>query len=99
MICRNVPRSASVRTLVVAALFAIGLAATTPVPALAGNSPKPPPSGGSGTWATTGSLNIARSGHTATLLASGQVLVVGGGGFLETNLKMHERNVNDVLFR
>jgi len=32
----------------------------------------------SGTWAHTGSLNFPRIGHTATLLANGQVLVAGG---------------------
>lgn len=32
----------------------------------------------SGKWTTTGSLNTARSGNTATLLRSGQVLVAGG---------------------
>lgn len=31
-----------------------------------------------GTWTVTGSLNIARGNHTATLLLNGQVLVVGG---------------------
>src|SRR5260370_17365003 len=35
---------------------------------------------GSGTWTLTGSLHVARADSTATLLANGQVLVVGGGG-------------------
>jgi hypothetical protein len=30
------------------------------------------------TWSATGSLGTARIGHTATLLANGKVLVVGG---------------------
>ena len=37
-----------------------------------------------GTWTTTGSLNRARSGHTATLLGNGKVLIAGGGGYQST---------------
>ncbi len=49
-------------------LLAIGLAATAAAPALAGN----------GNFSTTGSMNFARDGQTATLLQNGEVLVVGG---------------------
>jgi Galactose oxidase, central domain len=69
MICRNAHRFAAVRTLASAALFAIGLVATTPFPALAGNS---------GTWTITGSMATARVGDTVTLLPNGRVLVAGG---------------------
>ena len=58
-----------VRTVVIVGFFAIGLVPSAAIPALAGSS---------GTWATTGSLNTVRSGHTATLLPNGQVLVAGG---------------------
>lgn len=67
MIGTNGPIFRMIRTLV--GFFSIGLVASAAVPALAGSS---------GTWVTTGSLNIARSGHTATLLSNGQVLVAGG---------------------
>lgn len=32
------------------------------------------------TWVATGSLNLARAGHAATLLSDGKVLVAGGAG-------------------
>jgi len=50
-------------------LFAIGLVASTAIPAL-----------GSGTFAKTGNMNVARISHTATLLLNGGVLVAGGNG-------------------
>lgn len=68
MIFRNMHRFAPLHTHALAALFAIAFAAITPIPLLAQ----------SGTWTNTGSLNTPRTAHTATLLASGQVLVVGG---------------------
>jgi hypothetical protein len=44
------------------------------------NAKTHPPPPASGTFAYTGSLNVARYNHTATLLPSGEVLVVGGIG-------------------
>jgi hypothetical protein len=93
MIFRNVHRFAPGYTLVLAALFAIGLVATTPVPALAGKL-----AGNSGTWANTGSLNTSRTAHTATLLPSSQVLVVGGydaAGTLKPGESVLHKNCQD----
>ena len=69
MICSETRWFRSTRTLVLACLLAIVFVAITTTSAF---------SQGSGTWTTTGSLNMARFGHTATLLQNGQVLVVGG---------------------
>ena len=76
MIRANAHRFGATRTLVLVGLLGIGLVASTAAPALAQ---------GSNTWTTTGSLNTARTGHTATLLPNGEVLVAGGAnaaGFL-----------------
>ncbi len=52
----------------------LALGALTMLPAV------PTLAAGSGTWTLTGSLHVARADSTATLLQSGRVLVVGGGG-------------------
>jgi hypothetical protein len=39
---------------------------------------------GTGTWSVTGNLNVARGGHTATLLQTGKVLVAGGATYQDT---------------
>jgi N-acetylneuraminic acid mutarotase len=74
MIHTELHRFGVIRTLLVTASFAVALVTGTAVPSFA-----------QGTWTTTGSLNTARTGHVATLLPDGEVLVAGGGnaaGFL-----------------
>src|SRR6266853_421752 len=68
MIHVNRSKFGAIRLLLVA-LFAGGLVASTSAPALAQAS---------GTWTLTGSMKTARAGQTATLLPDGQVLVAGG---------------------
>src|SRR5260370_2326272 len=69
MIRANTHRFGAIRTLVSVGLLAIGVVASMAVPAIAAAS---------GFWTTTGSLSTARTGHTATLLPNGRVLVAGG---------------------
>lgn len=65
----RIARLGTISTVALLAVSLVVLAATLPGAAQAQTS---------GTWSTTGTLNIPRTGHTATLLANGQVLVVGG---------------------
>ena len=75
MVCLNGQRSKSVHTLLFAGSLTVGLVASTAVPVLAGTA----------AFNKTGSMNVARIGHTATLLANGQALVAGGANNTSVN--------------
>ena len=63
--------SKGVRSRVFSGLIVLVLGAFTLLPSL------PAQAASSGTWRLTGSMHVAREDATATLLPSGQVLVVG----------------------
>ncbi len=83
MIGINRDRLGALRTRLLISLFAIILVTLAATPALAG----------SGSFNTTGSMNFARDGHTATLLSNGEVLVTGG--FNDTNGYMASAELYD----
>src|SRR2546421_118516 len=43
-----------------------------------------------GTWKLTGSMHVARYGHTATLVKNGKVLVAGGSGTILTSAELYD---------
>jgi len=77
----------SARARGILALALVGWMAGLATPALAldllGSSAGAKEQDPSAGWVTTGSLNTARAGHTATLLPGGKVLVAGGRGSSE----------------
>ena len=59
--------------------LAVGLSPVTPASALAADST-------AGTWTVTASMSVARADVTATRLANGRILVVGGSDEVTTEL-------------
>jgi hypothetical protein len=74
MIRRSSQQYAKIPVLV----FIAGLVAITAMPALA-----------SGTFQKTGSMNVARIGHTATLLSNGEVLAAGGDNNVPSTAELY----------
>jgi len=69
----------------------------TPSPAPPATPPATPATIAPGAWTATTNMAVARSGHTATLLADGRLLVIGGGGE-ETLLEGLPRSATAELF-
>ena len=76
MICRNSHQLT--KTLVLVSIAAIAVAASTVMPAFA-----------SGNFQMTGSMNVARISHTATLLSNGEVLAAGGDGNVPSTAELY----------
>jgi hypothetical protein len=74
MISRNILRS--LPGLIITSMVLIRMSGAVLVPVVCADAPKVETR-----WISTGSLSTNRYSHTATLLPSGKVLVVGGGGF------------------